>query len=71
MSPEGDIIEESQHAIDVLAIHGDSWQERSGARILVADDATLIDAGRRSGLLKTLSKFTQWHTANGDARWGL
>jgi len=37
----------------------------------VADNATLIDAGRPSGLLKTLSKFTQWHTANGDARWEL
>ena len=54
-----------------LAIHGDSWQQRSSAGSIVSDDATLIDAGRLSGLLKTLSKFTQWYAAHGDARWGL
>jgi hypothetical protein len=41
------------------------------ARIVVVDDATLIDAGRLSGLLKTLSKFTQWYAVPGGARWGL
>jgi fatty acid-binding protein DegV len=54
-----------------LVIHGDSWQQRSSAGSIVADDATLIDGGRLSGLLKTLSKFIQWHSAHGDARWGL
>jgi len=38
---------------------------------VVDDDATLIGEGRLYELLKTLSKFTQWHAAHGDARWGL
>jgi hypothetical protein len=56
----GDIINSRQHAGYFLAIHGDTWQQRSSAGSIVADDATLIDAGRLPGLLKTLSKFTQW-----------
>lgn len=59
------------NAVDVLAIHGDSWQQRSSAGSIVADDATLIDAGRLSGLLKALSRFIQWPAVHGDARWGL
>jgi hypothetical protein len=40
-----------------LVIHGDSWQQRSRAGSIVADDATLIDAGRLSGLGRRIADF--------------
>jgi hypothetical protein len=54
-----------------LAIHGNCRRKRQSAGSIVVDDATLAGEGRLYELLKTLSKFTQWHAVHGDARWEL